>query len=142
MDAVTQDIKDQTLWVIATMERTAEQAAKHVEEGKKSGWAVLSDLATAYGEQKALNYRKKFVKELEYGLPAAEAVQDLLDRVTDDVMAYRGDNSSNGASNLIQQEEHVALLALTKELRNAQQHIARSAAVTEGLGTGVLTQKQ
>lgn len=142
MDAVAQDIKDQTLWVIANMERSAEQALRQAAEQKKSGWAVMSDLAAMYGEQKALRYRKNLVKELGYGLPAAEAVAALLERVEDDIMSWNSSKSSNGCANVISDEEHAALMSLAKELRSSLKHIARSAAVEAGLGTGVLTNQQ
>lgn len=142
MDAVAQDIKERTEWTIAVMEQQAEQALRQTAEQKQSGWAVMEELATMYGQQKALSYRKKFVKELEYGLPVGEAVESLLNRVEDDTLMWAGTRSTSTVANAIADKEHAALLVLVKELRNAQQHIARSAAVTEGLGTGVLTQKQ
>lgn len=143
MDAVAQDIKDRTLWVIGTMENLAEQARRQAADAKKSGWTVLDDLAIMYGQQKALHYRKKLLKELEVGLPAGEAVAELLERVEDDVLSWSGSQrSTSPVANVIAEQEQVALIQLVKELRNALKHIGRTVAVENGLGTGVLTNQQ
>jgi hypothetical protein len=142
LEAVAQDIKDRLAWTIGTMEQQAEQALRQVAEQKKSGWGVMEDLATMYGQQVALRYRKQLVRELELGLPVADAVNALTERVEDDLHMWHGARSTNPSGNLIDEQQHVALLALYKELRNAQKHIGRTVSIENAAGLdGVFKQQ-
>jgi hypothetical protein len=119
-EAVEKDIKDRLEWEIGNAERKESAAKERIKNDANSDWALMSDLAEAYGARAANRYRKWLLEQQQLKVPSWKSIDDLMDRVLDDVLIYRGHNSSNGASNLIKEEEHQQLMALLVELRGLQ----------------------
>jgi hypothetical protein len=120
LEAVEQDIKDRLEWEIGNAERREAAAKDRVAKDANSDWALMSDLAEAYGARPATRYRKWLLEQQAQRVPSWKSIEDLSARVLDDVLMYRGANSSNGASNLIKAEEHQQLMKLLVELQGLQ----------------------
>jgi len=120
VETVEQDIKDRLEWEIGNAERKETAAKERVKNDANSDWALMSDLAEAYGARSANRYRKWLLEQQAAKVPSWKSIDDLLARVMEDVLQYRGHNSSNGASNLIKEEEHQQLMKLIVELTGLQ----------------------
>jgi hypothetical protein len=119
-EAVEQDIKDRLTWEIENAERREKVAKERVAKDANSDWALMTDLAEAYGARPATRYRKWLLEQQAQKVPSWKSIEDLMERVLDDVLMYRGQNSSNGASNLIKEEEHQQMMKLLVELKGLQ----------------------
>lgn len=107
---VEQDIKDRLTWEIEQAERREKTTLERIKNNASSDWALMDELADVYAERPVTRYHRWALDAMEKGIPVWKTIDDLLDRVTGDVMMYRGARSTSRGANAIEEQKHVRLL--------------------------------